>query len=118
MHIKHNYLRWHRRKSSLTQEDLIFILGAKDKSVVSRWEQGDRKPDVYTLLSYHLLFGIPIETMFERQRQALAKGISDRIRERMEYLKRSRPDGIALKRIAFLNEVLAKLTAKPPEADE
>lgn len=110
MHIKHNYLRWHRRKSHLTQEDLIFILGVKDKSQVSRWEKGERKPDIYTLLSYHLLFGIPIEEMFGRQKNTLTESISKKIAERISFLKENGPDGIGLKRIAFLGDALSRLS--------
>lgn len=109
MFIKHNYLRWYRKRSHLTQEDLIFILEIKDKSLVSRWEQGERKPDIYTLLAYHLLFDIPIEVLFARQRHKLIKYIHERISLRIKFLKDNRPDGHALKRIEFLNEILTRL---------
>lgn len=110
MFIKHNYLRWYRNKSQLTQDDLIFILDVKDKSLVSRWEQGERKPDIFTLLGYHLLFEIPIEVLFGRQKATLIPLIRERIELRIQQLKANKPDGRALKRIDYLNHLLSKLT--------
>ncbi len=109
MSIQHNYLRWYRKRSMLTQEDLVSVLGIKDKSMVSRWEQGQRTPDIYTLLGYHVLFDIPVELMFARQKNTLVDTINKRITERIEYLKGNRPDGQALKRIEFLGSTLTRL---------
>jgi transcriptional regulator with XRE-family HTH domain len=113
MFIKHNYLRLYRKKSYLTQSDLIFILGVKDNSLVCRWEQGERKPDVYTLLGYHLLFDIPIELMFDRQRSALIERLSQKIKLRIDYLKSNQPDGTAVKRIEYLHNILSRLISPP-----
>lgn len=114
MFIKHNYLRWYRRKSRLTQDDLIFLLDLKDKSMVSRWEQGKRLPDIYNLLAYHLLFEIPIEILFNRQRTSLMEHIRNRVNLRMAFLKSNRPNGQALKRIEFMSQILTKLMPLAP----
>lgn len=113
MFIKHNYLKWYRNQSKLTQNDIAFILDLKDIANVSRWEQGQRQPDIFTLLAYHLLFSIPVEHLFERQRSQLIVSLAKRIALRIQLLKENKPDGHALKRIEFLSNALNGLP--PPK---
>lgn len=110
MQIIHNYLRMYRREKGLTQEDVAFILDLKDFAQVSRWELGKRKSNIQTLLGYQLLLQIPLDILFERDLYTTSKRLQDRILMRISQLKAGRPDGHALKRILYLEDVLAKIT--------
>ncbi|MBS1686316.1 MAG: helix-turn-helix transcriptional regulator [Bacteroidetes bacterium] len=112
MHIQQNLLRLFRKRAELTQADIAAILKISDFSNVSRWEQGLRLPNVEVLMTYHLLFDIPIETIFERHKLELRPTILPRIKERIEYLKTLGEDAQVIRRIAFFSSALQRLTDK------
>lgn len=111
MLIQQNFLRIVRKRSQLTQIDIAAILKISDWSNVSRWEQGHRTPNVVVLLLYHLLFDIPIESLFDRQKNELKQIIVPRIEERIHYLSTFESDSKVQSRINYLGSVLARLTA-------
>lgn len=111
MIIQHNFLRLHRKRSRLTQSDIAFILDLADYSNISRWEQGVHKPSIEVLLVYHLLFDIPIESLFERQRKEVAVKTQGKIQERISRLNDTPPDNKVKERIGFLQNVLGRLVA-------
>src|SRR5262249_48448934 len=60
----HNYLRTHRKRSSLTQAEVAFLLGCRHKTKVSDYEQRTRRPALETALAYAVVFGIPVCELF------------------------------------------------------
>jgi transcriptional regulator with XRE-family HTH domain len=111
MYIQYNYLRILRKQSLLTQADLAAILKLADYANISRWEIGIHTPNVEVLLVYHLLFEVPIESIFERQRKDLVQPTIERIKERVDLLRGLEPDPKLQARIEFLNKALNRLTA-------
>src|SRR6266566_9083033 len=59
-----NYIRRHRKRSCLTQEDVAFLLGSKSSASVSRHERFKQTPDLQTLLAYEILFRTPVRNLF------------------------------------------------------
>ncbi len=61
----HYYIREHRLDHGLTQEQLAARLGDRgvNKGTVSRWENGERKPDEGTLLAICEALGISLEQL-------------------------------------------------------
>jgi transcriptional regulator with XRE-family HTH domain len=111
MHIQHNDLRIARKRSQLTQTDLSFILDLYDYNTVSKWEHGQHRPALESLLSYHLIFDLPIEAFFDGQKKAIAEILCKRIPLRIHQLQSENPDHQQKLRIAFLETVLTKITA-------
>lgn len=109
MIIHHNYLRVYRKKSRLTQGDLAYVLDLGDYSNVSRWEHGQRQPNIETLLTYHLLFNLPIEMLFERQKNEMVGRVAQRTLELAQSLE-SDPDAEKA-RAEFLKGAHARLSA-------
>jgi transcriptional regulator with XRE-family HTH domain len=99
-----------RKQSQLNQADLGFIFGLSDYSNISRWEQGHRLPNLEVLIGYHLLFGIAIESLFEREKQAIAKVLAERIRLLLENLKLLKASQKVKGRMDFLESALVRLT--------
>jgi transcriptional regulator with XRE-family HTH domain len=110
MLIQHNHLRIVRKRSRLTQLDIAFLLELSDYANVSRWEQGNRLPNIEALVAYHLLFDVPIEDLFERQKRDLAQSLCKRIALRLQSLTNQKQDRKTISRITFLNAALTKLT--------
>lgn len=109
MHIQQNYLRLARKRTQLIQVDLASILHISDFANISRWEKGIKSPGVEILLAYHLLFDIPVESLFERQRSDLKKILLPRIREHIAYLKGLESDPKIQGRIDCLISILTRL---------
>ncbi|MBS1683984.1 MAG: helix-turn-helix transcriptional regulator [Bacteroidetes bacterium] len=111
MFIQHNFLRIIRKRTHLTQVDIASLLNISDFANVSRWEKGIKTPNVEILLGYHILFGISVESLFDRQKQELKQILIPRIRERIAYLHTIENGDPKVKgRIAYLVEVLSRLT--------
>ena len=111
MHIQHQHLRMYRKRSPLLQSDVAHVLGLQDYSIVSRWEQGERRPSIDMLLAYHLLFDMPVETLFGEQKGDFSEAVTGRIKTLLEELQASSSDRKAAKRILFLELVLAKVNS-------
>lgn len=87
MFTKHNYLQMYRKRSKLDQSDIAFIMKLSDYSNISRWEKGKRKPSLALLMIYNVLFGIPIDSLFEKQRRELVYRVRERVEMRIRGLK-------------------------------
>jgi len=59
-----NYLRTHRKHSALSQSDISFLVGLKDKSELSRYERRVRQPSLRTALACQEVFGTPVSELF------------------------------------------------------
>lgn len=76
-----NYLRSHRKRLSLSQEEVAFLLGVKgllDRGIkVSRDENFVRTPNLESALMYEAIYGIPVRELFaglyEQMEQEVAK---------------------------------------------
>ncbi|HEY0262614.1 MAG TPA: helix-turn-helix transcriptional regulator [Chitinophagales bacterium] len=109
MLIKHNLLRMYRKQSNLMQADIAYILGLPNYTRISRWEQGHRHPPLKMLIGYTLLFGVPIEALYKRQKTELLTEMIDRASRQMKKLQDSQPDNKTRKRIVFLQALLNRL---------
>jgi len=59
-----NYVRTHRRRWALTQEEVAALLGFDSRTVISRIEQGERLPSLESALALEVLFGTAPRVMF------------------------------------------------------
>ena len=58
------YLRIERKRSGFTQDELAYLLGFRVASAVSRFERGEREPDLRTAFAYQILFDRPADQLF------------------------------------------------------
>ena len=112
MLIKHNQMRMVRKRTGLVQEDIAYILRCSDYSSVSRWEQGIKVPPLQVIILYHILFEIPVEFMFQRQKRDMSRYLGARIRSRVNHLRTLHLSAKATKRISYLENALTRLEAK------
>jgi transcriptional regulator with XRE-family HTH domain len=92
------------------QTDVAFVMQLSDYANVSRWERGERIPDIEKLLMYELLFNVPISELFDRQKSEVAQAMAKRIGSLLSELKTPYPTSIVADRIAYLDSVLTRLT--------
>lgn len=80
-----NYLRPHRKRLALSQEEVAFLIGAKgmDKEIkVSRDENFARKPSLEYALAYEAIYGIPVRQLFA----GLYEQVEQKVAERAKLL--------------------------------
>lgn len=59
-----NYLRAHRKRSGLSQDDLAFLLGCRRETKVTRYERFARQPRLQTAFACAIIFRVPAEALF------------------------------------------------------
>lgn len=59
-----SYIRTHRKRSGLTQDELAFLLGTVGGSRVSRYERLSREPNLRTAFACQVIFDIPPHQLF------------------------------------------------------
>lgn len=63
-HKLQNYIRTHRKRSGLSQAELVYLLRLKSLSTVSRVEHFRRIPSLEVALAYEVIFRIPVRELF------------------------------------------------------
>lgn len=59
-----NYLRTHRRRLGLSQDDIGFLMGLADGAAVSRYERRVRLPTLEGTLAIEAIYGRPTHELF------------------------------------------------------
>lgn len=110
MRYNKNYLRQYRKLTDITQSDIGFLLNQPDNIKICRYEQGERKPPMDMILLYHLLFNVPVDSLFEIQKDNLNEDLIVRINSLIHELKQHEPSQRVRNRIEFLTNALTRLT--------
>lgn len=105
-----NYLRYYRKRTPLTQEDIAAIMGYPDVSNVSRYEKSKRTPKIEMLLTYHLLFNVSVELFFEPRLETIKSELLRKIEKLLETIKAENRDLNYSSRIQYLEQVISRLT--------
>lgn len=107
-----NLLRARRKKTALSQDELAYLLGAKDGAQVSRYENLIRLPELQTALALEVIFDSTVSSLFPE----LFHHIESDVRRRARALARKQLNGrngpfLARKRQA-LNSICDRLIKK------
>jgi DNA-binding XRE family transcriptional regulator len=86
MHL-HTKLKPHRKRSGFTQEELAFLVGDKKHSAISRYEAGDRKPDLRTAVAFKMLFASDLRELFPGVHAQVSAEIAERARVLSEQIR-------------------------------
>jgi len=65
-------LRTEREARGWSQQHLASLVGARDRSIVSRWEGGSRKPYRRHAVRLEALFGLPIADLLSTKHKTPA----------------------------------------------
>lgn len=106
-----NYIRTYRKRSSLTQVEVAFLLGTKSGAAVSRHERFKQTPDLQTLLAYEMLFRTPVRSLFSGTHEKVEKKLLHRIRLLIRKLTEFRHGRHIQRKIEVLMAYLEEETA-------
>ena len=76
-----NYLRIHRKRLTLSQEEVAFLLGAKglDKGIkVCRDENLAREPSLEDAIAYEVIYGKPVRELFAGLYERIEREVAER----------------------------------------
>jgi transcriptional regulator with XRE-family HTH domain len=83
-----NYVRSHRKRFGLTQDETAFLLGLNGGAKVSRYETFQGVPSLKTALALQALFGVPVAELFAGMYEQVEKETSKRARILQNQMKR------------------------------
>src|SRR5262245_54580072 len=104
-HKLQNYLRTYRKRSSLSQDDLAFLLGCRSGTKVSRYERSARRPNLETLFAYELVFRAPAKELYAGIHQKVERSITHRAQLLTRKLSRATPTAVAARKLQILEAI-------------
>lgn len=113
-HTKPTHLKPHRKRSGFTQQELAFLIGGRKHSAISRYEAGQRSPDLETAFAYQVLFdGELLRKLFP----GLYDKVRARVLERVKALaERLQKEGIGDRKRAYKIARLRRLADEESNA--
>jgi DNA-binding XRE family transcriptional regulator len=86
MHL-YTKLKPHRKRSGFTQEELAFLVGDRKHSAISRYEAGDRRPDLRTAVAFKMLFDSDLRELFPGVHAQVSGEIAERAQKLSEQIR-------------------------------
>lgn len=90
-----SYLRFHRKRSGLSQKDLGNLIGHLTKHQVSKHERAEALPTLISALAYEAVFRVPVAALYPGVYRTLQESIDDRLQELETKLQQSSAKGRA-----------------------
>lgn len=103
----YNYIRSHRKRAGLDQEELAFLLGCQCGTKVSRYENFSREPNIQTVFACQAVFQIEARTLFPGMYTKVEHKVITRARMLHTILRKKGDDVSASHKLAFLEELIA-----------
>jgi transcriptional regulator with XRE-family HTH domain len=86
-----NYLRAHRKRLGLSQDEVAYLLGAKSGAKTSRYERFSREPGFRTALACEAVFQKPIRDLFAGLYEQIEREVSGRAKKLALGTSRMKP---------------------------
>ena len=99
-----NYLRSHRKRLALSQDEVAFLLGTRSGAKASRYENFAREPNLATALAYEVIYQRPVSELFGGLYQEIEQQVVARAKVLTHRVNRGRPNRqVARKHQTFIN---------------
>jgi transcriptional regulator with XRE-family HTH domain len=106
-----NYLRTHRRRWQLTQDELAFIFGYSDQSIIARLERDERTVTLSVAHACEVLFGVEPDEIVPGLFVAMEEGVVRRMYELAERLGKAEATKRTAIKLELLNGALSRIAA-------
>ena len=107
-----NLLRTYRKKTELSIENISYLHSMQDSSTLSRCEKGSRKPSLEIIFTYHILFQVSIEKLFENEMRNTLRKIAENIDPLITILTEQDLTRKVEARVSFLQSLKALINTK------
>lgn len=99
-----NYLRMYRRRIHLTQDELAFLIGGRDGSRLSRYENYQRVPPLEIALALEAALGVPVSELFRGEYAKVEEIVKRRVKVLEYQVRREVSDARQTRRATYLAE--------------
>jgi DNA-binding XRE family transcriptional regulator len=103
-----NYLRTYRKRVSLSQDEVAFLLGLDSGKTVCLYERSIRQPRLDIALAYEAILRTPIRELFKGVYQQVERRVAQRAAALSRRLSRPEPDRATARKLAALAGVRRK----------
>jgi transcriptional regulator with XRE-family HTH domain len=100
-----NYLRMHRKRSYLSQDEVAFLLGCKDGSKISRYENFSRQPTPETIFAYEIIFRTLARQLFAGTYLKVEKDVMRRAQLLARKITTAKPGPITERKLSALRAI-------------
>ncbi len=101
-----NYLKAHRRRSGLSQEEVAYLLGTQCGSKVCRYERFSQQPKLETGLALEILFRTPVRELYAGTHEKVENRLARRIRALIRRIKRDKPSAVTQRKLELLTAII------------
>lgn len=105
-----NNLRTYRRRWHLTQDELAFIFGYTDQSIIARLERQQRPITLAVAYACELLFGVTPAELFPAYFEGVEQAVIERMHQLRDRLLRSAQTQRTLAKLELLHEAIRRVT--------
>jgi len=105
-----NYLRSHRKRLGLSQDDLAYLLGCKSGTKVSRYERFRRQPNLATVFACEIILRVPARQLFAGVHLSAHRDVLRRVEYLLGQLTGRAETPRVRQRIVALNAILGVVT--------
>lgn len=108
----HDKLRFERKKSRLTAEDVEYLLNISNSSNFGKYERGIYQFKIEMVVTYSLLFSLPLDEILQEVIERNKDELPNRIQEILLKLNTEKLTPRQKHRKGFLERVLLNLASK------
>lgn len=101
-----HYLRSHRKRTALSQDELAWLLGCRAGSKVSRYERFARKPSIEAVFALEIVFRVPARELFRGIYEAVEQRTYRRAEALLKRLDSSSADPTTAAKLASVRAIL------------
>jgi transcriptional regulator with XRE-family HTH domain len=102
-----NYLRAHRKRSGLSQDEVAFLLGTRSGTKVSRYESFIRTPALRTALGLAAIYRTPAGELFAGPSEREKHRVASQARVLVTRLEKNAGDRRTARKVATLKAIVA-----------
>lgn len=106
-----NYIRAHRKRWTLTQEELATLLGLTTQAAVSQYEGTGKRPGIEILIAAKTIFNVSCREMFPRVYDEIEGELLARAQALHKRIE-GRGDVSAATKLKFLAELIQRIENK------
>jgi transcriptional regulator with XRE-family HTH domain len=103
-----SYLRMHRKRQALSQEDVALLVGAGSAGTIARYELGRREPSLETALALEALFGVPVAELFAGRFNKVEQSVASRAKAEIARVRSAGISPAATAKLKFLTALAGR----------
>jgi transcriptional regulator with XRE-family HTH domain len=103
-----NYLRSHRKRLALSQDEVAFLLGRVSGAKVCREERFMREPTLATALAYEAIFQMPTRELFAGLYEKVEGEVVERAKMLQGKIDRQKPSRQADRKVRAVAGIIAQ----------